>query len=99
MTLSYHIYLMQIWGKFVFKFFCRRKCLESVRVNSSIFFSLSTLDDVLLSYITSVLEDLGSQASTEENFDVEMFVEMLEAYIPGFSKIDTYEQFYYLQTN
>ncbi|KAM9476958.1 CUE domain-containing protein 2 isoform 1-T2 [Clarias gariepinus] len=49
---------------------------------------LSTLDDVLLSYIIGVLEDLGSQASIEENFDVEVFVEMLEAYIPGFSNID-----------
>ncbi|XP_073729449.1 CUE domain-containing protein 2 isoform X1 [Misgurnus anguillicaudatus] len=50
---------------------------------------LSTLDDVLLSYITGVLEDLGSQESVEENFDVEVFVEMLEAYIPGFSDIDS----------
>ncbi|XP_072534169.1 CUE domain-containing protein 2 [Salminus brasiliensis] len=50
---------------------------------------LSTLDDVLLSYITGVLEDLGSQAGVEENFDVEVFVEMLEAYIPGFSDIDS----------
>ncbi|TNN80919.1 CUE domain-containing protein 2 [Liparis tanakae] len=30
----------------------------------------STLDDVLLSYITGVLEDLGSQMSVEENFDL-----------------------------
>lgn len=50
---------------------------------------LSSLDDVLLSYITGVLEDLGSQESVEENFDVEVFVEMLEAYIPGFSDIDS----------
>lgn len=50
---------------------------------------LSSLDDVLLSYITGVLEDLGSQESEEENFDVEVFVEMLEAYIPGFSDIDS----------
>ncbi|XP_030628755.1 CUE domain-containing protein 2 [Chanos chanos] len=49
----------------------------------------STLDDVLLSYITGVLEDLGSQESVEENFDVEVFVEMLEAYIPGFAEIDS----------
>lgn len=48
----------------------------------------STLDDVLLSYITGVLEDLGSQQSVEENFDVEVFAEMLEAYIPGFAEID-----------
>ncbi|XP_004551719.1 CUE domain-containing protein 2 isoform X1 [Maylandia zebra] len=50
---------------------------------------LSTLDDVLLSYITGVLEDLGSQQSVEENFDVEDFAEMLEAYIPGFAEIDS----------
>lgn len=50
--------------------------------------SFSTLDEVLLSYITGVLEDLGSQGSVEENFDVEVFVEMLEAYIPGFAEID-----------
>ncbi|XP_076141400.1 CUE domain-containing protein 2 isoform X1 [Alosa pseudoharengus] len=50
---------------------------------------LSTLDEVLLSYITGVLEDLGSQGSAEENFDVEVFVEMLEAYIPGFAEIDS----------
>ncbi|XP_068183488.1 CUE domain-containing protein 2 isoform X2 [Antennarius striatus] len=50
---------------------------------------LSTLDDVLLSYITGVLEDLGSQQSVDENFDVEVFAEMLEAYIPGFAGIDS----------
>ncbi|XP_008319996.1 CUE domain-containing protein 2 [Cynoglossus semilaevis] len=50
---------------------------------------LSALDDVLLSYITGVLEDLGSPHSVEENFDVEVFAEMLEAYIPGFAEIDS----------
>ncbi|KAM6956279.1 CUE domain-containing protein 2 [Aplochiton taeniatus] len=50
---------------------------------------LSALDDVLLSYITGVLEDLGSLDSVEENFDVEVFTEMLEAYIPGFADIDS----------
>ncbi|KAK6482054.1 CUE domain-containing protein 2 [Huso huso] len=49
---------------------------------------ISTLDEVVLSYITGVLEDLGSQDCVEENFDVEMFVEMLEAYVPGFAGID-----------
>lgn len=53
-----------------------------------VFLPCSTLDDVILSYITGVLEDLGSQESVEENFDVEVFVEMLEAYIPGFAEID-----------
>ncbi|XP_041125008.1 CUE domain-containing protein 2 isoform X3 [Polyodon spathula] len=50
---------------------------------------ISTLDDVVLSYITGVLEDLGTQDCVEENFDVEMFVEMLEAYVPGFAGIDS----------
>lgn len=50
---------------------------------------LSTLDDVLLSYITGVLEDLGSPETVEESFDVEVFAEMLEAYIPGFAEIDS----------
>ncbi|XP_048865299.1 CUE domain-containing protein 2 [Brienomyrus brachyistius] len=49
---------------------------------------LSFLDDVLLSYITGVLENLGSRDSMEENFDVDDFVEMLEAYIPGFAGIE-----------
>ena len=60
-------------------------CLDYVDVPCFLF---STLDDVLLSYITGVLEDLGSQESVEENFDVEVFAEMLEAYIPGFAEID-----------
>lgn len=59
-----------------------------VHLSDSSHFSCSTLDDVLLSYITGVLEDLGSQQSVEENFDVEVFAEMLEAYIPGFAEID-----------
>ncbi|KAG7262372.1 hypothetical protein CRUP_002410 [Coryphaenoides rupestris] len=50
---------------------------------------LSALDEVLLSYIIAVLEDLGSQESVEENFDIEVFTEMLEAYIPGFAEIDS----------
>lgn len=66
-------------------FFPLQSCLS---VNNVFLFFISTLDDVLLSYITGVLEDLGSQESEEENFDVEVFVEMLEAYIPGFSDID-----------
>uniref|UniRef100_A0A8C4SZK8 CUE domain containing 2 n=1 Tax=Erpetoichthys calabaricus TaxID=27687 RepID=A0A8C4SZK8_ERPCA len=50
---------------------------------------LSTIDDVILSYITGVLEDLGSPEREEESFDVEMLVEMLEAYMPGFAEIES----------
>lgn len=46
------------------------------------------MDEVFFSYVTSVLEDLGCPESVEENFDMETFVEMMEAYIPGFADIN-----------
>ncbi|XP_043911556.1 CUE domain-containing protein 2 [Protopterus annectens] len=54
---------------------------------------LSIVDDVVLSYFTGVMEDLGSPESTEENFDIESFVEMMEAYIPGFAEISSVKVF------
>lgn len=69
--------------KLIFQCFFAIKCKSEVA-----YCPRSTLDDVLLSYITGVLEDLGLQESVEENFDVEVFAEMLEAYIPGFAEID-----------
>ncbi|NXU51259.1 CUE2A protein, partial [Turnix velox] len=48
---------------------------------------LSGMDDVFFSYITGVLEELGSPESSEEAFDMDTFVEMMEAYIPGFAEI------------
>ncbi|XP_066410761.1 CUE domain-containing protein 2 isoform X1 [Molothrus aeneus] len=48
---------------------------------------LSGMDDVFFSYITGVLEELGSPESPEETFDMDTFVEMMEAYIPGFAEI------------
>ncbi|XP_069096445.1 CUE domain-containing protein 2 isoform X1 [Pleurodeles waltl] len=52
---------------------------------------LSSMDEVFFSYITSVLEELGSPESCEENFDMETFVEMMEAYVPGFADISSVE--------
>ncbi|XP_030059411.1 CUE domain-containing protein 2 [Microcaecilia unicolor] len=52
---------------------------------------LSAMDEVFFSYITSVLEELGSPDASEENFDMETFMEMMEGYTPGFSKIDSME--------
>ncbi|NXX79727.1 CUE2A protein, partial [Urocolius indicus] len=48
---------------------------------------LSGMDDVFFSYITGVLEELGSPECSEETFDMDAFVEMMEAYIPGFAEI------------
>uniref|UniRef100_A0A8C2U7N5 CUE domain containing 2 n=1 Tax=Coturnix japonica TaxID=93934 RepID=A0A8C2U7N5_COTJA len=50
---------------------------------------LSGMDDVFFSYITGVLEELGSPESSEETFDMDTFVEMMEAYIPGFAEIQS----------
>ncbi|XP_078055802.1 CUE domain-containing protein 2-A-like [Mustelus asterias] len=50
---------------------------------------LSVMDEVILSYITGVLEELGSPDSSEDSFDVEMFAEMMAAYIPGFADISS----------
>ncbi|KAM4033913.1 CUE domain-containing protein 2 isoform 1-T4 [Anomaloglossus baeobatrachus] len=50
---------------------------------------LSAMDEVFFSYVTGVLEELGSQDSSDEDFDMETFTEMLEAYIPGFAEIDS----------
>lgn len=51
---------------------------------------VSGMDDVFFSYITGVLEELGSPESSEETFDMDTFVEMMEAYIPGFAEIHRY---------
>lgn len=48
---------------------------------------LSGMDDVFFSYITGVLEELGLPEASEETFDMDTFVEMMEAYIPGFAEI------------
>lgn len=46
--------------------------------------SLSAIDDIVLSYVVGVLEDITS----DDEFDVDSFVEMIAAYIPGFEEIE-----------
>ncbi|XP_025065340.1 CUE domain-containing protein 2 isoform X2 [Alligator sinensis] len=52
-----------------------------------------TLTCFIQSYIPNadlgVLEELGLPESSEENFDMDTFVEMMEAYIPGFAEINS----------
>lgn len=45
---------------------------------------LSVVDDIVLSYIISILEE----ASADPCFDVDGFIEMMSAYFPDFSAID-----------
>lgn len=50
---------------------------------------VSDIDDIVLSYVISILEDLGDSRNAEENIDVEQFIEMMDAYIPGFAEINS----------
>uniref|UniRef100_A0A670HM42 CUE domain containing 2 n=1 Tax=Podarcis muralis TaxID=64176 RepID=A0A670HM42_PODMU len=54
-----------------------------------IFFIVAGLDDIVFSYMASVLEGLGSHESFEENFDMDTFMEMMGAYVPGFAEINS----------
>ncbi|XP_063220004.1 CUE domain-containing protein 2 isoform X2 [Bacillus rossius redtenbacheri] len=48
---------------------------------------LSSIDEIVLSYVVRILEGLGSEESVEDAFDVQDFCEMLSAYFPEFSTI------------
>ncbi|XP_064594974.1 CUE domain-containing protein 2-like [Liolophura sinensis] len=47
-----------------------------------------SVDDIVLDYVVSILEDLG-QADVADDMDVDGFIEMMEAYVPGFGAIDS----------
>nr|CAG4651176.1 EOG090X0A55 [Simocephalus serrulatus]SVE94385.1 EOG090X0A55 [Simocephalus serrulatus] len=49
--------------------------------------NLSYIDEIVLSYVVSILEELGSELGQEDIFDVESFSEMLTAYFPDFASI------------
>ncbi|XP_013409507.1 CUE domain-containing protein 2 [Lingula anatina] len=51
--------------------------------------SISAVDDIVLNYIVSVLEDLGTEGIDEEGFDIDEFCEMITAYLPGFEDVDS----------
>ena len=39
--------------------------------------------------MVSVLEELGSDHATEDDFDVESFTDMMKEYLPSFADIDS----------
>ena len=47
------------------------------------------VDEVVLSYMIGILEELGDSTASEEVFDVEQFTEMMDAYLPGFHSFDS----------
>ncbi|XP_071942835.1 CUE domain-containing protein 2-like isoform X2 [Antedon mediterranea] len=52
-----------------------------------IYNSLSSVDEIVLDYVSSILEDIGS----EDDFAVDDFIEMMDAYITGFKNIEREE--------
>ncbi len=50
-------------------------------------FHFSAIDEIVLGYMVSCLEELGSNGVVEDVFDVDDFTEMMEAYLPGFANI------------
>lgn len=53
--------------------------------------SVSAIDDIVLSYMISILEELGNSSVEDEVFDVDQFTEMMEAYLPGFQDFNSIE--------
>nr|CAG4645686.1 EOG090X0A55 [Lynceus sp. MCZ IZ 141354] len=64
-----------------------KKSLECFLLQNILDADLSVIDDIVLNYIVSILEELGGDASFEEVFDVDAFSEMLSAYFPQFADI------------
>ena len=73
---------------------CKEKCWLSLQdlinfcKSNNNFLLFSAIDEIVLSYMVSILEELGSEAAAEDAFDVEQFTEMMDAYIPGFAEMD-----------
>ena len=48
----------------------------------------SDIDDIVLSYVNGILEDLVEEENPEQNFDSEDFLEMILAYLTQLEGID-----------
>ena len=51
-------------------------------------FLFSDIDEIVLSYVMSILDDLLEEANPEENFDSESFLEMIVAYLPQLEGVE-----------
>ncbi|XP_013791789.1 CUE domain-containing protein 2-like [Limulus polyphemus] len=47
------------------------------------------IDEIILSYVVSILQSLGNSDAVADAFDVDQFIEMMAAYIPAFSSINS----------
>ncbi|XP_067676613.1 CUE domain-containing protein 2-like isoform X2 [Haliotis asinina] len=51
--------------------------------------AVSCVDDIVLTYLLSILDELGDADNTEDSVDAEHFCEMMAAYMPGFENINS----------
>ncbi|XP_071135532.1 CUE domain-containing protein 2-B-like isoform X2 [Mytilus edulis] len=68
-----------------------KDCMSKFLKKHDLHDSIEAVDEIVLSYVVSILEDLGDDQNAEENIDVDQFTEMIDAYIPGFCNIDSVE--------
>ncbi|CAC5383275.1 unnamed protein product [Mytilus coruscus] len=68
-----------------------KNCLSKFLKKHDLHDCIDAIDEIVLSYVISILEDLGDDQNAEENIDVDQFTEMMDAYIPGLSNIDSVE--------
>lgn len=51
----------------------------------------SLLDEIVLNYVAGIVDDISlldtDNTGDDDSFDVEDFVEMMDAYLPGFAQI------------
>ncbi|XP_069128026.1 CUE domain-containing protein 2-like [Argopecten irradians] len=76
--------------------------LHKFLVKNDLDYGMLDIDDVVLDYVITILEDLGNGEDVEENIDVDQFVEMMDAYVPGFgeiSSVDICEWMFQLASN
>ncbi|XP_033741621.1 CUE domain-containing protein 2-like [Pecten maximus] len=76
--------------------------LHKFLVKHSLDYNMLDIDDVVLDYVITILEDLGNGEDVEENIDVDQFIEMMDAYVPGFGEItsvDICEWMFQLSSN
>lgn len=76
---------MQTREKFI------KNALSEFLIRHSAEGSVSAIDDIILKYMTSILEDLGDGTLEDDIFDVDQFTETMEAYLPGFQDINSVE--------
>lgn len=70
--------------------FIKNALSEFLRCHSAEAF-VSAIDEIVLSYMISILKELDSNSMDFDAFDVDQFTEMMEAYLPGFQDFNSIE--------